>query len=184
MRRQILRVIRPLVVGLLVGAVAFACDRSPTGVPAASLLASRSKTTKTGLVACSQSYDSVTRVIGPKGGHLQVGAHFLLVDSLALSSPVRITAVAPQGPVRWVRFQPDGLVFNATADGWSATVWTSYAGCGVSPDDTLHIVQVSDSLGIIAHLQSYRKSNKNPWGQGTKYASGRLQHFSNYAIAW
>ena len=192
--------IRPLVVGLLVGTVAFACDPSPTGVPDASLLASQIKrmtfvststsSSKTGLVPCSQPYDSVTQVIGPKGGSFVVGPHYVEFDSLALTSPVTITAVAPKDTVRWVRFQPDGLVFNTTADGWSAVLYTDYSDCDrVSDGDTLRMVQVSDSLAILGYLLNAKVKNngvkiKADWGGSTKYAAGLLQHFSNYAIAW
>jgi len=106
----------PLVVGLVVGAVAFGCDRSPTAPPTlsnraarASLIAQlRGGTTSTGLIACAQTYDSVTQVIGPLGGLIAVGHHFLWVDSLALGGAVSITAVAPAGTVRWVRHHGRG----------------------------------------------------------------------------
>src|SRR3989449_10926071 len=67
------------------------------------------QTKGSGLVACSQTYDSVTQVIGPAGGLIAVGRHSLWVDSMALRDTVRITAVAPADTVRWVRFRPDGL---------------------------------------------------------------------------
>src|SRR2546422_5396469 len=135
-------------------------------------------------VCSSDLYDSVTQVIGPKGGAFAVGPHYLFVDSLALSDTVRITAVAPADTVRWVRFQPDGLVFQPTVDGWSALLYTNYKDCGVPTSDTLRIAQVTDGLSILGYLQTYVKSKKNPWSQGQQYVAGLLQHFSNYAIAW
>ena len=40
------------------------------------------------LVVCSKlPYDSVTQVIGPAGGVIAVGPHFLWIDTLALPSP-------------------------------------------------------------------------------------------------
>src|SRR2546426_4152567 len=118
-----MRPVRASVVWLVVGAIAFACERSPTAVPTAPLLAARfsdksqptGTSTKTGLVVCPQTYDSVTKVIGPRGDTLRVGNHILWVDSLVLSVPVAITAVAPADTVRWVRFQPEGLVFPPSA---------------------------------------------------------------------
>src|SRR6267143_1822664 len=106
-----MKAVHASVVGLVVGAIALACDRSPTAVPTASLQLALNRQAAV-LVPCSQSYDSVTQVIGPVGGLIAVGHHFLWVDSLALTGPVSITAVAPAGTVRWVRFQPDGLVFQ------------------------------------------------------------------------
>jgi hypothetical protein len=186
----------PLVVGLVVGAIAFGCDRSPTAPPTASPAPSfraaqaslpsqrAGGSTSTGLISCSQSYDSVTRVIGPKGGYFAVGPHYLFVDSLALSDTVSITAVAPAGTVRWVRFRPDGLVFQTTVDGWSALLYTNYKDCGVPTGDTVRIAQVTDSLSILGYLQTYVKVRRNPWSQGAQYVAGLLQHFSNYAVAW
>lgn len=97
-------------------AAALSCgDSSPVGVDLqtdAPLPAWSNTPRRTGLVPCSQSYDSVTQVIGPAGGAVAVGPHVLYVEALALSNAVRITAVAPADTVRWVRFQPDGLVFQ------------------------------------------------------------------------
>jgi hypothetical protein len=183
----------PLVAGLVVGTIAFGCDRSPTAPPTASLtpslrVASASPTAQsksTGLISCSQTYDSVTQVIGPLGGLIAVGHHFLWVDSLALGGAVSITAVAPAGTVRWVRFQPDGLVFRTNSKtGYPAVVYTDYTGCGVPTSSVLEIAQVSDALGILGYLQTYVKFNKHPWSQGTQYVAAVLLHFSNYAVAW
>ena len=187
-----MRPLRASVVGLVVGAIAFACDRSPTAVPTAALQAARSNPTPapgsnskhSGLVVCSQTYDSATQVIGPKGGFIAVGNHYLFVDSLALSDTVRITAVAPADTVRWVRFQPDGLTFLPTVDGWSALLYTNYTDCGVPTSDTLRVAQVTDALSILGYLQTYVKAKKNPWSQGQQFVVGLLPHFSNYAVAW
>src|SRR3989449_5555537 len=116
-----MRSVHASVVALVV-AIAFACERSPTAVPTAPLLAARfsdksqptGTSNKTGLVVCSQTYDSVTKVIGPRGDTLRVGNHILWVDSLVLSVPVAITAVAPADTVRWVRFRPEGLDRKST----------------------------------------------------------------------
>src|SRR2546427_8197800 len=187
----------PLVVGLTVGAIAFGCDRSPTAPPTASptpsLRAVQASLTSqltsgskpTGLISCSQTYDSVTQVIGPLGGVIAVGHHFLWVDSLALGGAVSITAVAPAGTVRWVRFQPDGLVFQTnTRTGYPAVIYTDYTGCSVPTTSTVWIAQVSDALGVLGYLQTYVKFNKHPWSQGTQYVAAVLPHFSNYAVAW
>jgi len=185
-----MKAVRASVVAVLVNVILSACDTSPTAPPPApptGLLAAsavRSPPPPTGLVACSQTYDSVTQVIGRQGGHFVVGHHSLYVDSLALSAPVSITAVAPSGTVRWVRLRPEGLVFQPTADGWSALLYTNYTDCGVSTSDTLRIAQVSDSLGVLGYLQTSVKSKKNPWSKSQQYVVGLLQHFSNYAVAW
>ena len=141
-----------------------------------------------GLVACPQTYDSVTQVIGPAGGLIAVGHHFLWVDSMALTDTVRITAVAPADTVRWVRFQPDGLQFETNGAGWSAILYTSFKDCGVPAADTLRIAQVTDSLTIIRYLRSpdamWVRVRKNAWSQGNQYVAGVLHHFSQYAVTW
>jgi hypothetical protein len=108
-------------------------------------------------------------VIGRAGGYLRVGNHILFVHSRALRRPVRITAVAPADTVRWVRFQPDGLVFQTSpgrrhgrpdqsrqrfgdVDGWGAILYTSYKDCGVPLSDTLRVAQVTDSRTILGYL--------------------------------
>src|SRR2546426_9544204 len=173
-----MRTMRPLVIGLVVAAIAFACDGSPTAPPTLSNRAARANliaqlrggTTSTGLMACSQSYDSVTQVIGPLGGLIAVGHHYLWVDSLALGGAVSITAVAPAGTVRWERFQPDGPVFQTNSrTGYPAVVFTDYTGCGVPTTSVVQIAQVSDALGVLGYLQTYVKFNKHPWSQGTQY---------------
>jgi len=168
-------------------------DPTPVGLQAPTLAAARSKDTtstasttskKTGLVARSQTYDSVTKVIGPLGDTLQVGHHILVVHALALTDTVSITAVAPADTVRWVRFHPDGLVFQPTVDGWSALLYTNYKDCGVPTTQTVRLAQVSDALAIEVYLPTYVLSRKNPWSQANQYVVGLLQHFSNYAVAW
>src|SRR5437763_16770778 len=103
----------PLALAACVIAAAVSCGGpSPVGVdPQTPALQEGSRwalpeTKGSGLVACSQTYDSVTQVIGPAGGLIAVGRHFLWVDSLALTAPVPITAVAPADHVRRIRLQP------------------------------------------------------------------------------
>ncbi len=189
------RTLIPFVLFAGAAAAALSCkDPSPTGV---ALQAARVKTTSTGggtkstgLVVCSQAYDSVTKLIGPRGDTLRVGPHILWVDSLSLTDTVTITAVAPAGSVRWVRFQPEGLVFQpgfyATVYGVNAgaALYTNYKDCGVPTTDTLRIAQVSDSLSILGYLQAWSQVKKNAWSQANQWVVGLLPHFSNYAIAW
>jgi hypothetical protein len=141
-----------------------------------------------GLVVCSQIYDSVTQVIGPAGGLIAVGRHFLWVDSMALRDTVRITAVAPADTVRWVRFRPDGLQFRTNGAGWSALLYTSFKDCGVPTADTIRIAQVTDSLNVIRYLTTpdptWIRVRKNGRSKGNQYVAGVLRHFSQYAVSW
>ncbi|HEV8382933.1 MAG TPA: hypothetical protein VGQ29_15205 [Gemmatimonadales bacterium] len=180
-----------LLAGALAAAVSCA-DPSPAGVdlqvPAFSRGGRWAQTPKlSGLLACSQTYDSVTQVVGPAGGFIVVGSHILWVDTMALADTVRITAVAPADTVRWVQFQPDGLQFRTNGAGWSAVLFTSFKDCGVPTSDPLRIAQVTDSLQVIRYLDPaaiWIKVRKNAWSQGNQYIAGVLNHFSQYAVTW
>ncbi len=174
----------PLVLVAAAIAAALSCaDPSPlgVGVPAFEAVV---KSADAGLVRCAQTYDSVTQVIGPAGGLIAVGNHYLWVDTMALADTVSITAVAPADTVRWVRFQPDGLQFRTNGAGRSAILLTSYKDCGVPTADTLRIAQVTDSLGILGYLETYVQVRRRSWSQANQYVYGVLHHFSQYGVAW
>ncbi len=194
-RMSLRRSLIPLALAACATAAALSCgDPSPVGVDGPmpvfqqggrwTLPASKGS----GLVACLQTYDSVTQVIGPAGGLIAVGHHYLWVDSMALSDTVSITAVAPADTVRWVRFQPDGLQFRTNGAGWSALIYTSFQDCSVPTADTLRIAQVTDSLSIIRYLappdSTWIKIRKKAWSRGQQYVAGVLHHFSQYAVSW
>jgi hypothetical protein len=194
----------PLALFVTAAAAAWSCgDSSPAGVdPQTPALLARVKTqSKTqptstssgknsGQVRCAQSYDSVTKVFGPRGDTLRVANHVFWVDSLVLTDTVSITAVAPADTVRWVRFQPDGLLFPPSSVDLSyglstgAVLYTDYQDCAVSTADTLRIAQVSSSGAILEYLKTWSKINKNPWSQATQFVIGQVPHFSNYAVAF
>ena len=194
-RMSVRRSLIPLALAACATAAAVSCGGpSPVGVdPQTPALQEASRwalpqTKGSGLVACSQTYDSVTQVIGPAGGLIAVGRHFLWVDSMALRDTVRITAVAPADTVRWVRFRPDGLRFRTNGAGWSALLYTSFKDCGVPTRDTLRIAQVTDSLAVIRYLappdSTWIKVRKRSWSKGNQYVAGVLHHFSQYAVSW
>ena len=193
-RMSVRRSLIPLALAACATAAAMSCgDPSPVGVDlrAPALLASKwgpTVTKTSGLVACAQTYDSVTQVVGPAGGLIAVGHHYLWVDSMALSDTVSITAVAPADTVRWVRFQPNGLQFRTNGAGWSALLYTSFQDCGVPTADTVRIAQVTDSLSVIRYLappdSTWIKVRKKAWSKGQQYVAGVLHHFSQYATSW
>jgi hypothetical protein len=183
------RALIPLALLAVLAAASSCGDPTPLGVPEFRKGGrwQDGSTTGTGLVACSQTYDSVTQVIGPEGGFIVLGSHILWVDTMALAEPVSITAVAPADTVRWVRFQPDGLQFRTNGAGWSAVLFTSFKDCGVPTTDDLRIAQVTDSLRVIRYLAPaaiWIRVRKNAWSQGNQYIAGVLNHFSQYAVAW
>src|SRR5438132_785934 len=149
-RMSVRRSLIPLALAACATAAAVSCgDPSPVGLEAPAVpqaIRWSSPATKgSGLVACLQTYDSVTQRVGPAGGLIAVGHHYLWVDSMALSDTVSITAVAPADTVRWVRFQPDGLQFRTNGAGWSALLYTSFTDCRVTTAEPHRSPQVTDN---------------------------------------
>src|SRR6266516_1543789 len=188
-------VVRPWLIALVV--VASSCsDPSPVGVGPGmpGLLAGRAKATAPSFVQCSPvSYDSVSLVIGPAGGWLVVGANVLWVDSLALSAPVQITAVAPSDTIRRVRLHPDGLQFKTGTHGLGAVVATNLDNCKLRKNTLPRIANVTDALALVEYVESpaaavdsmlVARFRTDSGGWTPYWAFGALHHFSNYAVAW
>lgn len=126
------------------------------------------------LLACSPlPYDSATQAIGPDGGTINVGVYSLTVPQGALADTVSITAVAPSGNVNLVQFQPEGLQFAVPAQ-----LSMSYANCGLlgslMPKSIAHTTDALDILELVPSLDNVL----------TQTVTGRLKHFSDYAVAW
>ena len=167
-----------LLFGFVAGGVALfgsACSDSPVDAGSeftAELIGSTVESL--GLLYCSPlPADSVTVTMGPEGGQIEVGPHTLSVPEGALDSTVAITAVAPSDTVNHVEFSPDGLTFQR-----SAALTMSYANCDAA-SSTLpkRIAYVSDALAILEYLIGA----DDPVLQTV---TGRLDHFSGYAVAW
>jgi len=187
--------VRPWLIALVV--LASSCsDPSPLGVGPGipGLLAGKVKATAPSFVQCSPvPYDSVSRVIGPAGGWFVVGANVLWVDSLALSAPVNITAVAPSDTIRRVRLHPDGLQFKTGTHGLGAVVATNLNNCRLRRNTIPRIANVTDSLALVEYVDSpaaavdsmlVARFRTDSGGWTPYWAFGALHHFSNYAVAW
>jgi hypothetical protein len=145
----------------------------PVPPPRADLIGSLLQAT--GLLQCSNlPYASATQTIGSAGGTIRVGPHTLTVPAGALSSPVAITGALVTGAgVNAVQFQPEGLTFQR-----SASLTMSYANCNlISVLLPKRIAYVSDGLDILSYLVSVDNLF-------AKQVTGRVDHFSNYAVAW
>ncbi|HEY2806073.1 MAG TPA: hypothetical protein VGI92_09470 [Gemmatimonadales bacterium] len=126
------------------------------------------------LLSCTpMPYDSVTQVIGPSGGTIHVSAYSFTVPAGALSSAVAITAVAPSGSANVIKFQPEGLHFEQ--DAW---LTMSYANCSILgsllPRSIAHTDDLLNILYLIPSIDNIF----------TRSVTGRVQHFSDYAVAW
>lgn len=109
--------------------------------------------------------------IGPMGGVLRVGPHFLTVPPYALREKVRISAVAPKGSYVQVKFEPQGLQFRR-----SALLTMSYAECSLLSPLRLKIVYVNDRLEILEVLPTFTSVL-------TRTANAPVDHFSRYMLA-
>jgi hypothetical protein len=175
-----MKAVRLLVAALAVCTIALvsACgERSPAApelqTPNPSLIGDL--LSATGLLKCSDlPYDSATQTIGSSGGTLRVGPHTLTIPAGALASPVTITGAIVTGrKVNAVHFEPDGLRFAR-----SASLTMSYANCNLLGKLVpKRIAYVNGGLDILYYLVSLDNLF-------AKKVTGRVDHFSDYAVAW
>jgi hypothetical protein len=129
----------------------------------------------TGLLKCSDlPYAATTRTIGPMGGSISAGPHTLFIPAGALDAATTITMTAPAGRgVNQVHFEPEGLQFDRPA-----ALTMSYANCSllgkVLPK---RIAYTDERLNIISYLLSLDNIL-------SKRVTGKLDHFSDYVVAW
>jgi hypothetical protein len=117
--------------------------------------------------------DSTTQAVGSGGGTIDVGSHRLTIPAGALDSTVVITAIAPSDTLSRVQLFPEGLAFDEPA-----TLRLSYAHCsGVGTLLPRRVVYLGDDLSILEVLLSFTNLLN-------RTVSGRLDHFSDYAVAW
>ena len=167
-----MKALRWLVIALVVAGCTDRALMSPPA-PQASLIGDLLGAT--GLLQCSDlAYASTTQTIGSAGGVIRVGPHTLSIPAGALSAPVAITGALVTGRgVDAVHFEPEGLKFAR-----SASLTMSYANCNVLgrllPK---RVAYVSDALNILSYLLSLDNLF-------AKQVTGRVDHFSNYAVAW
>ena len=181
-----------LPLALVAGALlASSCDPSSAGVDPAGpgLEAGRAKPAGSLLLCTPTSYDSVTQVIGPSGGVIVAGGHVLIVDSMALTTPVSITAIAPPQFLNLVRFRPEGLKFKVGVHGFGAIAATTVDNCGVHPNQVLRIVNITDALAIKEYMDPVSTTDslavvKYKSALGDLWVGGLLRHFSDYAVAY
>lgn len=129
----------------------------------------------TGLLQCSAlPFDSETRTIGPDGGSISAGPHVLTIPAGALKEPTKITMTAPSGRgVNQVHFEPEGLQFDR-----SASLTMSYANCSLLGKLLpKRIAYTGEGLRILSYLLSLDNIF-------AKRVTGKLDHFSDYVVAW
>mgnify|MGYP001569795556 CR=1 FL=1 len=111
--------------------------------------------------------------IGPEGGTIEIGEHTLRIPAGALDRRVTISAYAPRARVNRVEFAPHGLEFARPA-----VLTMSYANCDLLGSLLpKHIAYINDDLSIIHLLETLDNFRR-------RQVSARLDHFSEYAVAW
>jgi hypothetical protein len=125
-----------------------------------------------GLVSCNvRTTHTGSAWIGPRGGRLRVGPHFLTVPPNALKENVHISAVAPQGRYVQIKFEPQGLKFER-----KTLLTMSYAECSLLSPFRLKVVYVNDQLQILEVLPTLVSVF-------TRTANAPVDHFSRYMLA-
>ena len=167
-----------LVAGLIAFAAASCGDNLPTAASPAAEPTPRlvgDLLGGLGLLRCTPlPAASASKVIGSAGGSIQVGPHVLVIPPGALTQSVTIRAEAPSDVVNSVRLYPEGLQFTRVG----ASLTMSYANCNLLgrllPK---RIAYTPEGLNILSYLLSLDNILK-------KTVTGRLEHFSRYAVAW
>lgn len=129
---------------------------------------------RVGLLRCTpMPAVRVRQRVGPEGGTIDVGPHSLRIPRGALSERVTITAYAPSATVNRVEFGPHGLEF-----GRPAVLTMSYANCNLLGSLVpKHIAYIDEDLTILTLLETIDDFRR-------REVSARLDHFSEYAVAW
>ena len=169
----------PLLAAALVLVAASCRDAGPTAPSVAAPVASAPESDllwslRGTLLKCSPlPAATASATIGASGGVIQVGPHRLAVPAGALPSSVTITASFPSDTLNRVEFQPHGLQFNKPA-----TLTMGYAHCGaLAKILPKRIAYLDANLNVLELLLSLDQL----WLQ---QVSTRLDHFSEYAVAW
>ncbi len=160
------------IIALAALVVGFACERSPIEPPPSVITADLLK--QTSLLQCSSlPSSSAKQAIGPAGGKMQIGPHVFVVPAGALASWVTIQAKSAGGMGNAVAFKPAGLIFLKPA-----YLTLSYANCNASGSTaSKQVAYTTDSLTIVSYVTSWDDAS-------TRQVTGRVDHFSNYAVAW
>lgn len=176
------RAVSLLLVPVLLAAVSCSTDESAFGPspeqPSQALAVLPGRLTNTltdavNLLTCSeQPYAKASKVIGPEGGSIVVGSHVLVIPRGALSRSVEITAEQVRGATNSVRFSPEGLQFARPAE-----VTLSYANCAQLPLLKTRVVYTDELLKVLQLLPSKDAGT-------TKRVTGKINHFSRYAVAY
>lgn len=124
-----------------------------------------------GLLVCEpEPYLSTVKTIGPDGGTIRVGSHWLVIPRNALRKKTVITAERPSDDVASVRFSPHGLKFAR-----SAVLTLDYSHCSYSAPN--RVAYTDEMLNILEYPISF-DDRRN------EQVVSEIDHFSRYAVAY
>ena len=124
------------------------------------------------LLRCEPEKREVTmKIIGPKGGKIDIGRHELIIPAGALSSERMIAATVLTGTVAQVEFQPHGLEFDRPVQ-----LNMNYSHCIVPEGWQQSIVYLENGWKILESRPSFDDDD-------LREVSAWLDHFSGYAVA-
>jgi hypothetical protein len=129
----------------------------------------------TGLLQCSALPSATSsRTIGSEGGSISAGPHTLVIPPAALSQPTAITMTLVTGRgVNAVSFAPEGLQFKRPV-----ALTMSYTNCNLLGSLLpKRIAYIDGDLNVIEYLLSLDN-------MFAKRVTGKLDHFSDYVVAW
>jgi hypothetical protein len=161
-----------IAVGLFGGSLIFGCTDELTAPNGPAFAVAPSEPVIVFTTCNPQPYAVASAWIGPKGGILRAGKHYLKVPPGALNTSTRITMEVPSGSLNRVVFQPEGLVFNSGA---SPHLVMSYSDCQVRRQAEQKVGYVNESLTILETPPSVSDPLSST-------VDARLSHFSEYVL--
>jgi hypothetical protein len=200
---RIARRVVPWAIALVVGATAFACDKTPTEItPTAGLQPSfsvapapKAKHAPPPTLCTNLPRVEVTQDVGPEGGTIYIGPHTLVIPAGALDRTVSITAISePHRKELHVhrRGQPEEKGFIITSSiqfhpglkfKTPASLTMSYANCDVAALADMGLVSpkivYTNRYGNV--ILDVLPTTVDP---SALTATAPIHHFSGYAVAW
>ncbi|HJS43961.1 MAG TPA: hypothetical protein VJ755_10855 [Gemmatimonadales bacterium] len=173
-----MKAVRALAALVLVCLLSLSCEAPttpPTDLPQQPEALIGSLVEPTGLLQCSALPSATSaRIIGSEGGSISAGPHTLVIPPAALSQPTAITMTLLTGRgVNAVSFAPEGLQFRRPV-----ALTMSYTNCNLL--GTLlpkRIAYIDGELNVLEYLLSLDNLF-------AKRVTGKLDHFSDYVVAW
>jgi hypothetical protein len=124
------------------------------------------------LLRCEpEKREFASKLIGPKGGKIDIGRHSLIIPAGALTEDVQISGTVISGPIAEVDFEPHGLQFARPVE-----LEMDYGHCIVPEGMQQTVVYIDNGFKLLEDRPSFDDDD-------LKNVRAWLDHFSGYAIA-